>query len=62
MGNAIDIHPPATYKGRIYKDDNELGRIADKVVDLLCAEDIPIWQARAVLRLAGDALEWLTLK
>ena len=56
------IHPPGTYKGRIYKGDEELGRIADKVVELLCAEGLPIWQAKEVLKLAGNALEWQTLK
>ena len=57
-----NIHPPGTYKGRIYKGDEELGRIADKVVELLCVEDLPIWQAKEVLKLAGNALEWQTLK
>lgn len=56
------VHAPGTYKGRIYKGDEELGRIADKVVELLCAEGLPIWQAKEVLKLAENALEWQTLK
>lgn len=58
----IPIHKPGTYKGRIYKGDEELGRIADKVVELLCHEDLPFWQAKEVLKLAGNALEWQELR
>lgn len=63
MDNLLDsIHRPGTYKARIYKGDEELGRIADKVVKLLCSEGLPIWQAKEVLKLAGNALEWEILR
>lgn len=51
-----------TYKGRAYKGADELEEIAGRVVELLRAEGLPIWQAKDALHIAEDALEWEVLE
>ncbi len=51
-----------TYKGTAYKGADELEAIAGRVVELLRAEGLPLWQANDVLKIAETALEWEVLK
>lgn len=55
-------HKPGTYKGKAYKGADELETIAGRVVELLRAEGLPIWQAKHVLKIAENAMEWEVLK
>lgn len=41
-----------------FKGKNELKAIAEKVIDLLRREELPIWQAREVLRFADKMPDW----
>lgn len=58
----VNLHKSGTYKGRTYKGGDELEEIAGRVVELLRAEGLPIWQAKDALHIAEDALEWEVLE
>lgn len=59
----LDVqHKGGTYKGKSYKGDAELDSIAEKVVELLRWENLPIWQAKDVLKKAVSLMDWELLK
>lgn len=43
------------------KSRDELKVLAEKVIDLLRPESLPIWQVKEVLHLAGQQLDWVQL-
>lgn len=45
-----------------FRGKDELKAIAEKVVELLRREELPIWQACEVLRFATQRLDWVILK
>lgn len=51
-----------TYKGRTYKGTSELDVLAEKAVDTLRAEGLPIWQAKDVMKRAINLMDWEQLK
>ena len=55
-------HKAGTYKGRPYKGDAELDAIADDIVILLRTKDLPIWQAKEVLKKASSLIDWEIMK
>lgn len=55
-------HKPGTYKGRTFKGDAELDKIAERVIALLRVEGLPIWQANEVLKKASSLIDWETMK
>lgn len=55
-------HESGTYKGRAYKGDSVLDALAEKTVDALRAEGLPIWQAKDVLKRAITLMDWEQLK
>lgn len=55
-------HEPGEYKGRPFKGDDELDSMAEAVVAQLRSGNMPIWQARDVLKRAIRLLDWELLK
>lgn len=51
-----------TYKGITFKSDEELEAIADKVVELLRHEELPIGQAKDVLGFVSRFIDIQILK
>ena len=62
--NSIEaaLGKPGTYRGVPYKGEEETEDIADRIVNLLRSEGLPIWQAKDVLRIAQSASDWEILK
>lgn len=58
----VGRHEPGEYKGRPFKGDDELDSMAEKVVAQLRSGNMPIWQARDVLKRAIRLLDWELLK
>lgn len=55
-------HEPGEYKGRPFKGDDALDLLAETVVAQLRSQNLPIWQAKDVLKRASRLLDWETLK
>lgn len=55
-------HEPGEYKGRPFKGDDELDLMAEGIVAQLRSVNMPIWQAKDVLKRAIRLLDWELLK
>jgi len=62
---SIDIPAKAgrgKYKGRIFKSDDDMDELAEKAIDALRAEGLPVWQAKEVLKKAIRLMDWEPLQ
>lgn len=57
----VNHREAGTYKGTPFKSKAELEGLAQKVIDMLRRESLPIWQVREVLSLAREQLDWVVL-
>lgn len=66
MEDIDDLYLPreagGTYKGKRYQGDDELDTLAEKIIELLRPEQLPLWQAKDVLTRAKNMLDWEPLK
>lgn len=55
-------HKAGTFRGRPFKSDSELDKIAERVIALIRVENLPIWQVREVMKKASGLIDWEVLK